>query len=85
MSEPIDNLITAFWKCLADDLKGKGCTLHELPYRMRKDPTLDKVKAERDIIQAKAHDFLDSEEFDIWSRVSGFAPADLRRRFKELA
>lgn len=80
---PIDDLVIAFWKTLKDDLDGRGCTCNEIPYRYRRFGYQERVTIERGMLQENAREFVDSPEFDIWSRLSGFAPDDLRRRFNE--
>ena len=79
---PLNEMITAFWKNLRDDLDGRGVTCNEIPYRYRRLPYKERVKIERDILQQRAREFLDSPHFDTWAQLSGFAPDDLRRRFK---
>lgn len=78
---PLDNLITAFWKCLRDDLRGRGCLLGEVPYAYQRHPS--RSDFERGMIKNNAIEFLQSDEFAIWARLSGFQPDELRPRFEQ--
>lgn len=79
---PVYQLLSAFWKCLSDDLSGRGCTVNEVPYADRRKTYAERASIEKGILQRRAQDFLSTPEFDIWSRATGIEPEVMRRHFE---
>lgn len=82
---PTDDLLIAFWKCLRDDLSGNGVLCHEVPANIRQSPYPEQREYERAKIKRQASEFIGSDEFGIWARVSGFTPEALLSRFQEVS
>ena len=76
--QPEIQLLAAFWKCLRNDLAGKGCTYDSLPVPLRRLPYAERVKLERKQLQVDATVFLASEDFRWWADQSGLDPVHLR-------
>ncbi len=85
MYTPENNLMVAFWKCLRDDLTGRGCTTDSLPANQRKLPYFKRVRIERRRLQNDAQLFIDSDDFNTWSVWSGFDSDYLRERFNGIS
>ncbi len=81
MSTPEQNLIHAFWKCLRDDIAGRGCTSDDLSPEQRRLEYKDRVIIERENLQNSGLDFLKTNDFDFWAGLSHLNPAKLRGRF----
>ena len=81
MSTPEQNLIHAFWKCLRDDLAGRGCTSDDLTPDERRLPYAERVIIEREQLRSKALEFLPTHDFAYWSGLSHLNPDNLRGRF----
>ena len=81
MSTPEQNLIHAFWKCVRDDLAGRGCTSEDLTLEQRRLPYAERVIIEREQLREAAWDFLDTGDFSYWAGLSHLDTANLRGRF----
>ena len=76
--QPEIELLAAFWRCLRNDLKGRGVTYDSLPYVTRRLPYDERVTIERKQLQVEATVFLLSEDFQWWADQSGLDPVHLR-------
>lgn len=74
-------LLAAFWRCLKDDLAGRGCTSDSLRGTSRRLPYRERVTIERQQLQDDAQSFIYSEGFDWWAHQSGLDPYHLRMQF----
>ncbi len=81
MFTPEQELIRAFWKCLKDDISGRGCTLDNLSPEQKLLPYSERVILEREQLQAEATSFLTTDDFSYWSGLSHLNPDKLRGRF----
>ncbi len=81
MSTPEQNLMHAFWKCVRDDIAGRGCTLDNLTPEERRLPYDERVIIEKEQLRVEALGFLETKDFDYWSGLSHLNPDKLRGRF----
>ena len=75
---PEELLIAAFWRCIRDDLAGRGCTSDGLRGGSRRLPYNARVIIEREQLRAEAQLFMNTPDFDWWAEMAGLDSEHLR-------
>ena len=81
MSTPEDDLVRAFWKCIRDDIIGRGCTSDNLSPSQRRLPYGDRVILEREQLADSAREYLHTDDFEEWANISHLNHEELRDKF----
>jgi len=79
-NDPVLTFLSHFWRCLLDDLRGEGVPTNELPSKLRGLPYREKVRIERERYMQEARQFLTSDDFVWWARLSNFDAGTMRAR-----
>ncbi len=70
------DLIAAFWRCLWNDLQGRGILDNEIPHYSM--PYQQRAILERERIQERAEAYITSPDFEMWSDAAGIEPQTMR-------